>query len=216
MILIRLTRQTDLQTDNKPMAKPSTSNALTNNGVVTSENFENVTDNTPYVSALEECSIAYFAGYLVQKTIKNTNCLHCKALLEKPSGTLDNQNQILILFRQYESQNPTFTGLSAPSDLAVKICSITLRLFADKFHNIKHTNGVLHQLLESAIEKINKALEIEFHVNETECGKHRKSLVELLLRTKIYKECKWHRMNKNFSKKSESQKKQHKLKALHH
>ncbi|KAL4091160.1 hypothetical protein QTP88_025897 [Uroleucon formosanum] len=80
-------------------------------------------------------------------------------------------------------------GLKAPSNVIIKITTICLNTFEEHFDQIKSEYKIMTQLKEKVIQQIN-FLNI-FNSIPSSCQEHYIYIIELLLRTKIFKECKW-------------------------
>lgn len=134
--------------------------------------------------SLEVCSISYFAGYLAKKCWDKFGCTNCN--LTKNKSNLNDKSILLILFRTYNDIEPT-QGLKAPTDEFLDIVTICLHIFEKTFPKIKSEKKILSQLKDKALMQINKKYT---HFQNSKCHCHYMYVIELLFRTKIFKECK--------------------------
>lgn len=144
-------------------------------------------------ATLETCSIIYFGGYLAKKCVEKFNCTSCDLI--KPKENLCDEKQLLLIFKTYGHVSAS-QGLKAPSDNLIKIVTLCLNVFEKKISKIMIEKKVLEQLMLSAKKKINKHSSV---LQSTTCKNHYIYIVQLLFRTKIYKECKW--INTNIGRK---------------
>ncbi|KAL4112060.1 hypothetical protein QTP88_015908 [Uroleucon formosanum] len=142
----------------------------------------------PQVTTLETCSITYFSGYLVKKCLEKYRCKICQKQLINENKNLEDTNQILILNKTFNFIEKA-QGLKAPSNVIIKITTICLNTFEEHFDQIKSEYKIMTQLKEKVIQQIN-FLNI-FNSIPSSCQEHYIYIIELLLRTKIFKECKW-------------------------
>jgi len=140
--------------------------------------------------SLETCSIIYLAGYLAKKCLDKFNCSFCDLI--KPKENVCDEKQLLLTFKTYDHVGAS-QGLKAPSDSLIKVVTLCLNLFKNKFPKIM---ARLEQLMSSAEKIINKHSSV---LNSTFCKNHYIYILQLLFRTKIYKECKW--LNTNIGRK---------------
>lgn len=142
----------------------------------------------PQVTTLETCSITYFSGYLAKKCLEKYKCKICQKQLIYENKNLEDTNQILILNKTFNFIEQAH-GLKAPSNLIITITTICLNTFEEHFDQIKSEYKIMTQLKEKVIQQIN-FLNI-FNSIPSSCQEHYIYIIELLLRTKIFKECKW-------------------------
>jgi len=155
------------------------------------------TISSPTLPTLETCSITYFAGYLAKKCIDNFKCEDCRLKLVTRDD-LEDDHQLLILNKQYDDISHS-KGLKLPSKQIIKITKICLDVLTEMFPQIKTEKEILKKLISTASHRIKNNLNCLNH----SCQIHFNYLIELLFRTKIYKQCKW--INDNSSKKRELQ-----------
>lgn len=177
--------------------------ALNENFDVTTDSDDLETSSTysstssPTHPTLETCSITYFAGYLAKKYIDNYKCEDCRLKLVTPDD-LEDDHQLLILNKEYDYISHS-KGLKLPSKLLIQVTKICLDVFTEMFPQIKTEKEILKKLITTASHRIKNKLSCLNH----SCQTHFNYLIELLFRTKIYKQCKW--INGNSSKKRELQ-----------
>ncbi|KAL4126514.1 hypothetical protein QTP88_010736 [Uroleucon formosanum] len=83
---------------------------------------------------LEDCSVTYFAGYLIYKCYKKFNCQNCQNNLQT-NKNLNDKNQLLLINKNYSScQNDI--ALKAPSINFNKIINRVLEIFEKHFDKI--------------------------------------------------------------------------------
>lgn len=145
-----------------------------------SKSITTVPTNNP--KTLECCATVYFAGYLAFKCLKNFNCEKNLTIC----NNLNDQNQLLITFKMFNVNGPPTQGLKAPSKILIDIANICLKIFYEQFVKIKHEKQIIFNLIEISKQKINKNI---LNVNTSHCKEHYLYIIELLYRTKIFKEC---------------------------
>lgn len=111
-------------------------------------------------------------------------CNECN--LTKNKDHLNDKSILLILFRTYGDIQLT-QGLNAPTDELLDIVNICLHIFEKFFEKIKSEKKLLHQLKEKSLLQINiKYIDPQ----NLKCHCQYMYIIELLFRTKIFKECK--------------------------
>jgi len=146
------------------------------------------TELKPKVTTLEECSIIYFAGYLAKRAIEHFNCRNCEKNLIS-QDLINEPNQLLITFKTFEHLNNTYNkGLQKPSSLQILICNIGLNVFSKMSAVIKSEKEIVKRMLKVAVLKLNKQI---INFDDSTCREHYEFIVQQLLITRIYKECKW-------------------------
>jgi len=134
--------------------------------------------------SLEVCSISYFAGYLAKKCWDKFGCTDCN--FSKKKDNLNDKTNLLILLRTYNDIEPT-QGLKALTDEFLDMVTACLHIFEKMFPKIKSEKKILYQLREKALLQINKK---NTTFQTLKCHSHYMYVIELLFRTKIFKECK--------------------------
>lgn len=192
-ITVEVLKDVDLQkeADIEDSAKEEHETDSNNSIPLSPSSIDSISPVIPEEPTLEMCSIVYFAGYLVNKCLEKYSCEKCLTSLINPSKNLKDINQILILYKTYNFVGPT-QGLKAPSNLIVKITKICLDVFQEWFNKIKSECQILKQLIEKVKTKINKTWPNIFNSTSptSSCQAHYHYIIELLLRTKIFKQCK--------------------------
>lgn len=144
--------------------------------------------------SLETCSITYFAGYLAQKCLQKFNCEMCKFNLIKKTN-INDENQLLLLNKTYDYIDEGY-GLKTPTNILIDVSTIFLKVFKNNFDEMKCDKKLLAQLISKAESKIKN----KYSIFQYPCKDHFQYVMELLLRTRLYKECKW--LNINSGKRS--------------
>lgn len=111
---------------------------------------------------------------------------------------LEDDHQLLLLNKEYDYISHS-KGLKLPSKLLIQVTKLCLDVFTEMFPQIKTEKEILKKLITRASHRIKNKLNCLNH----SCQTHFNYLIELLFRTKIYKQCKW--INDNSSKKRELQ-----------
>lgn len=137
-------------------------------------------------ATLEKCSVIYFAGYLVKKCLDRFECEDCKTSLEADKD-FDNEGEILIFFKNYDLKYET--GLRTPTSLLREFTRRALDCFSRDIG--KHLNHKLMSNLKRKLVKNIKTHLPEWFATNMICEKHRQYILELLLRTQIFKYCKY-------------------------
>lgn len=136
---------------------------------------------------LQTCSEVYFTGYLAKKCLSKFTCLECQLNLINSNKNLDNQQDLLIMYKTYGHVGP-MQGLKAPSDNLLSISKICFEIFLNNYSHLKVGKNILNQLKEKSLRKINNRFP---DLQNSPCYFHYLYIIELLFRTKIYKMCKW-------------------------
>jgi hypothetical protein len=158
------------------------------NSTSNSPSFISISPPIPQATTLETCSITYFSGYLVKKCLEKYECAVCQKNLINENKNLEDTNQILILNKTYNFVEQT-QGLKAPSNLIIKTTKICLNIFKEHFYQIMCEHKIMTQLKEKLKQQID-FINI-FNSIPSSCQEHYNYIIELLLRTKIFKHCKW-------------------------
>uniref|UniRef100_A0A1Y1LUZ2 Uncharacterized protein n=1 Tax=Photinus pyralis TaxID=7054 RepID=A0A1Y1LUZ2_PHOPY len=147
------------------------------------------TSSTPKEVTLEDCATVYFAGYLAKKCIDKYKCNGCGQLLIS-QDQLNEKNQLLIVKKMYDNKLVTSVGLRSPSAVLVDIVEHSLKIIS-KCLRFKPERSGLGLYIYSRISKLISVQFPEFSLEVGECSAHRQYLLQLLIRTKIFKWCKW-------------------------
>lgn len=83
-------------------------------------------------------------------------------------------------------------GLKSPSQELIAITILCMGIFKNMYSSVKSNKKILEHLMNTATKTINKKCSILQH---PKCNIHYLYLLELLFRSKIYKECKWENAN---------------------
>lgn len=143
--------------------------------------------NNSNTLSLETCSVTYFAGYLAKKCLDQFSCYDCELNLIVSKTNLYDESLLLLMYKTYDHVDP-IQGLKAPSNQLLQIVKICLDVFEKWFPIIKSSKKLIFQLKENANVIINKQFP---NFQKTKCINHYTYIIELLFRTKLFKECKW-------------------------
>jgi hypothetical protein len=132
---------------------------------------------------LQDCANDYFAGYLVKKTLDKFSCKDCESQLVCEQF-FSNKTQLLILNRTYKS---AITGLKKPAPFLNKFVKKSLKIVYKTLEKCPQKRFLL-QFLYKKIEKIAQKVK---YLKKESCHIHIQYLIRLLIRCKIFKECKW-------------------------
>lgn len=147
-------------------------------------------------SLLETCSEVYFSGYLAKKCLIKFMCTDCQSHLIRPNHELNNEQQLLVMYKTYDHVGP-MQGLKAPSEKLLNISKMCFDIFSTKYTNIKTEKNVLGKLKEKALQKINNRYP---DLQDSTCYDHYLYIIELLFRTLIFKQCKRENCNIHLKK----------------
>lgn len=137
---------------------------------------------TDITITLEDCSVTYFAGYLIYKCYKKFNCHHCQNNLQT-NNNLNDKNQLLLIHKNYSSYQNDI-ALKAPSIDFNKIINRVLDIFEKYFDKIQYKKKIRFKL---TLKMKNDVL-INKWINEFEsCVEHKLYIIDLLLICKIFK-----------------------------
>lgn len=123
---------------------------------------------------LQTCSEVYFTGYLAKKCLSKFTCLECQLNLINSNKNLDNQQDLLIMYKTYGHVGPT-QGLKAPSDNLLSISKICFEIFLNNYSHLKVGKNILNQLKEKStidfqIYKIHHAIFIIYTLSNFSSG----------------------------------------------
>lgn len=173
------TLETTLKLFNEEEEESSSSNSS-----VTSETLNVPTDSFPSAT-LESCSVVYFAGYLVKKCLDKFKCNDCRVNLQSNEDLSDDQ-ELLNFFKNYNIQNPS--ALKTPSNLMRQFTFMTMLCY-NQYIKKYCTKKIISNIRDKVNEQHSKSLPEWFEAQE-KCKEHRKYIVDLLLRTQVFKYCK--------------------------
>lgn len=150
-----------------------------------SETDLSVFDEAQSQVSLEQCASVYFAGYLVKKCLDFFNCEICLHDLDSEED-LNEPNELLIFYKNYDLSN--ISGLKIPSNIMKSFTQTALNCFQRNI--IKYSCGkVLYNIRKKIEQKLLTSLPAWLNCNNN-CRKHRDFILNLLIRTQIYKYCK--------------------------
>lgn len=134
---------------------------------------------------LEDCGVVYFAGYLAKKCLDKYNCQNCKYSLESKEN-INNTDELLTFYKNYDLKHES--GLKIPTPLMKKFTFACLNVFS---------KNIGKYIKEKIISKLKRKMTSHLHQNLPEwydtsslCNTHREYILDLLLRTQVYKYCK--------------------------
>lgn len=135
---------------------------------------------------LQDCANTYFAGYLAKKTLDKYGCENCKkCLINNSNLVLSDKRELLILNRTYKNVS---VGLRKPTEVLSKFVKKSLLIIKKVLDKYPHKNDILksiqHKILQKSYYK-------RLFTTDDICEDHIKYLINLMIRCKIYKECKW-------------------------
>lgn len=137
-----------------------------------------------YKFTLEESSIMYFAGYLIKKCLDKFNCSECKKELINEERNFESDNNLLLFYKDY-NVNEDYC-LKYPSKVQHEFTHIAMKRFST-FISKRILNKRLNVLAMRNIER--KILSQIVNWYDC-CETHKKFMLNLLIRTLIYKYCK--------------------------
>lgn len=150
--------------------------------------------------SLENCSVKYFSGALLNKCMRKFKCVKCEEQLQIKKTDLS-RNHHLIYNRNYSNITKN-NGLKAPHDLFYEIIYISSTIFEKVFSAIYEEK----HLLNSIVNKIFENEKVIQWINAIEtCKDHKVFVIESMITSKIhYKANKGSipRLNKKHEKKS--------------
>lgn len=131
--------------------------------------------------SLETCSITYFAGYVAHCTIKKFNCDCCKNVLIKTDHILKDENELLIITRDY-SDGDNIKYLNSPKPETYAAVLNSLKIFETHIANLSYVLGIKKIILNY----INSDRLISNWLVSDDCVEHKSFLLEKLIVTKLY------------------------------
>lgn len=135
---------------------------------------------------LEECSLTYFAGYLIRQLLNKFQCELCKKrFLGKRN--LNDKKQVLLLHKNYGTEE---MNLKVPLKSLVKLCKFSMRCI-DKYWQ-KFSNQNLIRMFEKHIFNKYVLTKMDNVIDNLDCLEHVKFLVRNLIIITINKKCKYY------------------------
>lgn len=133
-------------------------------------------------TTLEDCAVEYFAGYLAKRCLDEFKCDKCKEQLTTHL-TLCDKRQLLIINRNYSAISDS---LQAPSENFRFIVNTALQCFIkyyEKFYFRYNIAGLIEK-------RIKRKRSVNEWLNSGECYEHRAFIIHLLIRVKLFFQCK--------------------------
>lgn len=166
------------------------------------ENLENLNESSkvpmmtsskttaPEINNLEICSVAYIAGYVSYKLIKDTDCENCKKdfLKRDDNPDLIDRNEMLILFRDYSAEG-SIKYLQRPKATLVTLVNNILNTFNESFSAHKSELNIAKQI-KSDIKNF-LMTKTDFFTSECRNTIHKEKFVDIIIKMKLFRNCKW-------------------------
>lgn len=162
--------------------------------------------------SIEKSAVVYFGGYLLKKLNDKFKCDLCKEFLQSEIDVDMDQNECLIFFKNYNINEKTFGHLKVPSPILKSFTDISMRYFSKCFKKFCVRSG-LSKTIEKCIIKNMKIILPDWFV-QNECREHRHFILQLLIRTLIFHECKKMSMSIKNDSKNKTSKETYKLSIL--
>lgn len=141
------------------------------------------------VVTLEDCSQAYFAGYLAHNHFKKYKCLHCLKKMSNISSELKSKKELLILNRSFSTFKVDITsGLLSPSESLSYVVDCALKVYKLKFRNMSHKENIVANLISLTTSMVSLD---SVSCSDQKCQEVCKNILRTLFRTLIHKQCKW-------------------------
>lgn len=135
---------------------------------------------------VDKCATVYFAGYLTKKCFALFKCEECIRLLESSEDIVTN-DEILIFFKNYGLSN--VGALRYPSKIMKDVTEMAMKCF-NKYIEMYLTEKIHLNIKNHIITKL-QSDQPEWFENRSICEKHRNYILDLLIRTLIFKYCKF-------------------------
>jgi hypothetical protein len=148
--------------------------------------FDQVGEVSERALTLEDCSTAYFAGYLLKRLKDRIDCENCKNIFGGQKNIKD-RSQILIIEKTFPGIKKDTEGLVCPSKRFVRICKKALLIFKNQFRKKSHQR----KLRQSMLRKAEEMLKLEMEREPQDCYEHLTFTMNLLFECMIKKSCKW-------------------------
>lgn len=145
-------------------------------------------------ATLETCANVYVAGYVAYECLNKFDCKNCKEiLLDKTKGDLPDKQKIFLVFKTFENITNPDKGLKVPSAALVDVVSLILRTCAEVFNKTPQVKNIKSIIFKSSFNRIKKQYP-KFLESINQCSgldcQHLQFFMDLLIRTKIFKDCK--------------------------
>lgn len=141
----------------------------------------------------EDCTVAYFAGFISYACEKKFRCENCFNHNRKIDFSL--QRETLIFNRAYQCRSGNALGqLHAPSDIFFNIINLQLGVFSEKYPKLKNQQGLREKLIAYAKERTDNVYPNWF-LQTNKCFPHRLFMLNKLFTTKLLKTGIWETEN---------------------
>ena len=152
------------------------------------ENIENIENITP-LSGYNENAIAYFAGFVAQRSLKKTKCENCRNDMMKTPMDDATANEKYIEYREYSDSDdedaPTVKKLIRPTTVLTNITKTQLKTFNHTWENHWASNHVLENIVAACVQATNRN-HAGWLDTSHECYNHRMEALKYLIRVKTY------------------------------
>jgi len=152
-------------------------------------------ENDPPNVTLEDCSNAYFAGYLGKKCVDKFKCNICESIMLKDieDATFDNQ-EFLIFCKNYSSETSSLLHLKRPTlDFTdfVSLAQKTIKKTVEKMPHKKNISKFIFSKIKNDLSSI-------IHINSS-CELHIDFLITHLINCKLLRDFNWKSKNNKSS-----------------
>jgi len=123
------------------------------------ENYVNVEENINPLSNYDENAIAYFAGFVAQRSIAKSNCENCRNDMMKTPMDNATANEKYIEFREYPNEDedaPTVTKLVRPTIVFTNIVKTQLMAFNHTWQYHWASTHILKNIVTECVYATNK------------------------------------------------------------
>lgn len=140
------------------------------------------------MSSYNEKAIAYFAGFVVRRSITKSNCDDCRNVMMKTPMDECTVNEKYIEFREYENIDedaPTVIKLVRPTTLFTNITKTQLMTFNRTCQYHWASTQILDKIVTECVYATNK-IHPEWLNKNKECYNHRMQALKYMISIKIY------------------------------
>jgi len=162
------------------------------------EDYVNVEENINPLSNYDENAIAYFAGFVAQRSIVKSNCENCRNDMMKTPMDNATANEKYIEFREYPNEDedaPTVTKLVRPTIVFTNIVKTQLMAFNHTWQYHWASTHILKNIVTECVYATNKIHAEWLDINHM-CFNHRMQALKYMIIVKLYSRTRYNRAEK--------------------
>lgn len=151
---------------------------------------------TPNTVLLQDCAVAYYAGYLIKTVCDKYSCNDCASNFQKASVSLTDPTELFLLNKNFGAR--TVMYLKVPAKETENMVQESMVVFKKYFEKYKHEELVATKIKNIIISKN----ELWLGDKNDKCYEHKMFFLNKMINTNMFKFCKWsHRRTKKYTQK---------------